>query len=142
MPRLKVKVRYPKPKIKDLEDEIHKAMSEYVVDQLRVWVVAATNPIPVLTGAAKASFTELAERARVSLVINPSAPSRIPLGIAEADSIVVADRSSGEYGWSFSSTLEHLPIVDDRVGFISKADQALRQSALPVLPPIMTEPTQ
>lgn len=134
---LKAIIRYPTPDIDKSMEEIHKYMSEFIVGELKAWVNAVTKPIPVYSGAAKASFTYLATRVGVNLTINPVVRSRIPLGIAEADSIVFADANNGLYGWAFQSRLFHLPIVEDRVNFLDAGRAAIRDPEINLPQPII-----
>lgn len=129
---VRVKVRYPRPDIKATTDEIHKVMAKFVVDTMKVWVIETTNPVPVWSGAARASFLFLAAKAFTSITINPIAPSRITLGITEADSEFIAEKG-GEYGWTWQTDLVHMPIVEDRVAFVAAGLRAIK-GRKPVLP--------
>jgi hypothetical protein len=112
-------------------------MTKFTIDTLKTWVLETVDPIPVWSGAARASFLFLAAKAMTSLTINPIAPdppgSRITLGITEAKAEVIADMNKGEYGWNWSSTLAHIGIVEDRVGFVSAGLQAIKGKQ-PTLP--------
>lgn len=129
-PKVRVKVKYPTPDIKATRDEIHKTMARFTIDTLKTWVLETVDPIPVWSGAARASFLYLAARAFTSIVINPIAPdppgSRISLGITEATSELIADMNRGQYGWTWESDLAHIGIVEDRVGFVSAGLRAIR----------------
>ena len=142
---VRIIVRYPKPDFKVTRDDIHESMSKFLIETLKTWVLETVSPIPVWSGAARASFLFLAERALTSLKINPVAPdppgSRIPLGIAEAKAEVFARKQKGEYGWKWRSTLAHISIVEDRVGFISAGFRAIRNKT-PTLPQPKTKPTK
>lgn len=135
--KVSVEVNYPVPDIKLSEKEIHDHMTKFTLDQLKTWVLETVDPIPVWSGAARASFLFLAAKAFTSLTINPVAPdppgSRLTLGITEAKAEVIADMKKGEYGWNWSSTLAHIGIVEDRVGFISAGLNAIKGKN-PVLP--------
>lgn len=135
--KVRVKVKYPKPDIKKTKAEIHSLMSKFVLVQLKTWVLETVNPIPVWSGAARASFLFLAEKAATSIEINPVAPdppgSRISLGVAEANAEVITNRKKGEYGWSWESTLAHISIVESRVGFVDAGLEAIQRET-PILP--------
>ena len=136
MPKIKTLIAYPIPDLKLSEQAIHEDMRKFNIRQLRKWVLAVTKDIPVWSGAAKASFLFLAAKALTSISINPRAPSRISLGISEADADVIEDKNAGVYGWVWKSDLAHIGIVDDRVKFLDKGEAALKD--LPNLPhPVM-----
>jgi len=130
---VKVKVRYPTPDLKKTRAKNHKAMSKFTVDTLKTWVMHTVDPIPVWSGAARASFLFLAAKAFTSIVINPVAPTRLSLGITEADAEVFSDPGKGLYGWRWESELAHIGIVEDRVGFVAAGLQSI-QNASPDLP--------
>ena len=143
--RVRIKVRYPKPDLKLSQDEIHKSMAKFTIDTLKTWVLETVDPIPVWSGAARASFLFLAAKAFTSITINPVAPdppgSRITLGITEAKAEVFADKQSGLYGWSWESELAHIGIVEDRVGFVSAGLRAISNKR-PTLPQPVTKATR
>lgn len=143
MPKVKVKVNYPTPDFKATEEEIHKTMSKFTIDTLKVWVLETVNVVPVWSGAARASFLFLAAKALTSIRINPVAPdppgSRITLGVTEADAEVIAEKGK-KYGWSWASNLAHIGIVEDRVQFVRAGLNAIRGKQ-PVLPQPKTKPT-
>ena len=140
MPKVKVDVKYPRPDLRETRDKVHKAMTKFTIDQLKTWVLSTVDPVPVYTGAARASFLFLAAKAFTSITINPVAPSRISLGVTEATSEVFVTPGN-EYGWSWSSELAHIGIVEDRVGFVKAGLDAIR-GASPELPQPATKPTK
>jgi hypothetical protein len=134
----RVIVKYPRVDFKKTEDEIHKVMTKFTFDTLAKWVAGTTQPIPVWSGASRASFLRLAALASTSITINPVAPSRLTLGITEASSEVVAKR--GElYGWSWSSTLDYIDIVEERVSFIAAGFASIKAQRV-TLPQPVTKP--
>ena len=123
--KLTIKVRYPRPDLKKTRENNHKAMVKFTQNTMKVWVLETTNPIPVWSGAARASFLFLAAKAFTSIIINPVVESRISLGITEADAEVFI--IIGEvYGWSWQTDLVHMPIVEDRVSFIATGLKAIK----------------
>jgi hypothetical protein len=134
---VKVKVRYPRPDIKKTRENNHKAMVKFTIDTLKAWVLETTNPIPVWSGAARASFLFLAAKASTSITINPIVESRIPLGITEADAEVFAKKGN-LYGWSWQTDLAHMPIVEDRVSFVAAGLKAIKNRK-PKLPQPVTK---
>ncbi len=122
---VKITVRYPRPDLKKTRENNHKVMVKFTHDTLKVWVLETTNPIPVWSGAARASFLFLAAKAFTSIIINPVAKSRLSLGITEANAEVFLE--IGEvYGWSWQTDLVHMPFVEDRVSFIETGLKAIR----------------
>lgn len=111
---------------------IHKDMTKFVFETLKIWVIKTTNPVPVWSGAARASFLKLATQAQIMVAINPVAPSRIPLGIETSRGDVISIPGK-EYGWLWSSDLAHIGIVQDRVGFVEAGLNAIksREALLP-----------
>lgn len=143
--KVKVKVRYPKPDIKKMNAKIHKRMTKFIIGSLKIWVLETVDPIPVWSGAARASFLFLAAKAETSIKIAPVAPdppgSRISLGITEAEAKLIVESKSALYGWEWRSTLDHIGIVESRVGFISAGFRALRNRRVE-LPALETKPTR
>jgi hypothetical protein len=121
---LKVKVNYPTIDIKATEKAIHEEMTSFVIDTLGVWVNQSTGPVPVWSGAARASFLKLADQAKTTIIISPVVASRIPLGIETSEGTVIATPGR-EYGWLWSSDLAHIGIVDDRVDFTNAGLRAI-----------------
>ena len=144
MSKVKVKVNYPRIDFKGTEDEIHEVMSKFTIDTLKTWVLETVNPIPVWSGAARASFLFLAAKALTSIKINPVAPdppgSRITLGITEADAEVIAEKGK-RYGWRWASDLAHIGIVQDRVKFVEAGLNAIKGKQ-PTLPQPKTKPSK
>lgn len=129
---LSIEVNLPIPDIKQTEELYHKELTKATIDALATWVIDTTDVIPVWSGAARASFLKLATEAKVQVDIAPVAPSRIPLGIAESTGVVIAEPLT-QYGWDWSSTLDHIGIVDDRVGFVDVGLNSIKDFA-PELP--------
>ena len=142
---VRIKVRYPNIDFETTRNDIHKSMLRFIIGTLRTWVLETVSPIPVWSGAARASFLSLAAKAVTSITINPIAPdppgSRIPLGEAKATATIISNIIKGEYGWKWRSTLAHISIVEDRVGFISAGFRSL-QGKTPILPQPKTKPTK
>ena len=120
----------PKIDVKKTVDAFHKDMTKFLFDTLKLWVSETTNPVPVWSGAARASFLKLANQAQVTISINPVAPPRIDLGIEQSKGVVTADVKK-EYSWLWSSDLAHIGIVDDRVGFVDIGIAAIRNMEPP-----------
>ena len=129
---LRAEIRYPRIDIDRSVDEIHRVMSELVVEACKTWVISTTDFVPVLTGASKASFLKLAFHARTTLSITPRIKSRIPLGIETSEGEIFAEKGIS-YGWRWSSGLDYIQIVDRHNAFLAAGERSL-QHVSPVLP--------
>lgn len=139
MPKnVSVKVRYPRPDLKKTRNRNHEHMAKFTQDTMKVWVLETTNPIPVWSGAARASFLFLAAKAFTSITINPVAESRITLGITEAKAEVFMKKGK-VYGWSWETDLVHMPFVEDSVAFVEAGLKAIKNMK-PKLPQPITKP--
>lgn len=116
---ISVEINYPTVDLPKTEEKIHQHMTEFTLEALKVWALNSWQPIPVWSGAARATFIKAAQEARSSVEISPVAPSRIPLGIEETTFEFFAVPGK-EYGWEWQSDLAHLPIVEDRTNFVEK----------------------
>lgn len=124
---LKLKGGIPRIDIKATEKAIHEAMIRFVIDDALVpWVTYSTDPVPVWSGAARASFLKLASAAKTKIQINPIVRSRIPLGIETSVGEVISSPGK-EYGWLWSSDLAHIGIVEDRVAFQEAGLRAIKR---------------
>jgi len=133
---LSAKVKYPRIDFKATEKAIHTEMTRFVIeDALVPWVTNSTDPVPVWSGAARASFLKLASQAKTAIQINPIAPSRIPLGIETSVGDVIA-KPGKDYGWLWSSDLAHIGIVNERVDFQSAGLRAIKRLK-PALPNVV-----
>ena len=135
--KIDVEVNYPEVDVRKTRQAIHREMATFTKDVLKSWVLASTEPVPVLTGAAKASWIKAAEQASTRIIINPTKKSRIPLGVSESSFTFFADPGR-RYGWEWSSSLEHLPIVENRVGFIDAGLRSLRGKQPELPQPVTT----
>lgn len=135
---LKVKVRYPTPNLAKTRKANHEYMVNFVRESLETWVIETSTPVPVWSGAARATFLFLAAQAFTSIQINPVVESRISLGLSETDAEVFL-KQGDVYGWRWQTDLIHMPIVEDRVGFIEKGLRSIRNKK-PILPPPVTKP--
>ena len=133
---VRVKVNLPEIDLAKSEREIHKVMTRFTLDTLKTWVLATVDPIPVLTGASRASFLRLAAEAGTSITINPKTESRIFLGITEAESEIFA-MPGQTYGWSWSSTLDYIGVVEDRVGFIDAGLNSIKNAKVELPQPVL-----
>lgn len=131
---LSATVRFPKPDVEQTTEDIHRYMSEVVVDAAKAFVFGSTDVVPVLTGGTKASFLKLAFQCKVALTINPRKTSRIPLGIETSTGEVFAERGQ-LYGFNWSSDLFYIHYVDQRFRFVERGVQAVRNIQIKLPPP-------
>lgn len=131
---LRAVVKYPSIDIQRSEAEIHRVMTDGVIDAAKTWVFSTTDHVPVLTGAAKASFLKLAAQAGVALAISPrkSDPSKVAMSIAGSTGEIVVDYLR-TYAFVWSSDLPYIHIVDQNNSFLFEGERALRNAA-PALP--------
>jgi hypothetical protein len=127
MPKLTVKVRYPTVDKPRTVRKIHKELTAFVIDVLREWVSETTSPVPVWSGAARASFLTAAATAQTSVQIDPVAPSRISLGVTEASFTLIATPGKA-YGFEWASDLAHIGVVQDRVDFLGAGEKVIKAS--------------
>ncbi len=136
-----VDVNYPKIDIPKTEAAIHKTMTKFIIDTLKVWVLESTDTIHVWSGASRASFIKLAGFAQTTIEISPVATSQIPLGIQTSIGTIIS-KPKEEYGWDWASDLSHIQIVDDNYsgpgGFEQAGFKAI-DKLQPVLPDLVTK---
>jgi hypothetical protein len=119
--------------------ELDRVMKDFILRTLSIYVTHSTDPIPVWSGASRASFKKLAVQARTRIDIQPVAPiDRQGLGEATSKGVVLADKAKGEYGWEWASSLDYIPIVDDRVQFVDAGIKSV-QNEKPNLPGVVLE---
>lgn len=117
--------------------QLHETMVQFTKDTLVEWVIHTTQPIPVWSGAARASFIKLANQVQYNVDVSPivSPPSvgdRTILGINESrGEIIISPLST--YGWVWQSTLDYIGIVDDHVNFIDVGQKSIENKS-PKLP--------
>jgi len=121
--------------------DLDKVMKDFIVNSLRTFVTHSTDPIPVWSGASRASFLKLAAIARTTIDINPVAPippgSRIDLGMGTSEGFLTTE-GNRFYGWTWSSDLDYIHIVEDRVAFVDKGIRSVEnlQPNLPKVEPV------
>ena len=94
-------------------------MSDVIAQAVLVWLEAVMAEIPVWSGASRATFVKLASAIGHSLPVAPAAVSaahglftsridRTGMGQATSDGGVTADKQTGEYSFTYSTTLPWL----------------------------------
>ena len=82
------------------EERIDKVMKDFILRSVKTFVIQSTNPIPVWSGASKASFKKLAAVARFSIDVQPTAPiDRRALGVSTSEGFLFVDSVHHIYGW-------------------------------------------
>jgi hypothetical protein len=113
---------------------LDQTMKDFIKESLKTFVIDSTNPIPVWSGASRASFKKLAAIARTRIDIVPVAPiDRRALGVDTSEGFLFVDDVHGLYGWQWSSDLDYIHIVDSRVDFVAKGIRAV-ENLKPNLP--------
>lgn len=107
---------------------IHEVMVQFTKDTLVEWVTHTTQPIPIWSGATRATFIKLANQVQFNIDISPivSPPSvgnRSALGIGESKGEIIANFP--QYGWIWESTLDYTGVVESNVGFIEIGEKAI-----------------
>jgi hypothetical protein len=126
----------PEIDVKKTIKQFHAYMTNFVIDSLSGWVGESTDPIPVWSGASRATFIKAANTAKTQISIAPIvAPigSRIPLGIEKSQFTLIVKPTSS-YGWEWESDLDYIGIVDDRVQFIEAGLKFVKKIGDPTLP--------
>jgi hypothetical protein len=94
-------------------------MTQMIAQALMLWLEAVLAEIPVWSGASRATFVKLASAIGYSLPVAPAAVDsahglfnsridRTGMGMASGDGGVVTDKETGEYTFSYSTTLPWL----------------------------------
>lgn len=110
---IKAKMNAPMLDLTSYRNELDKLAREIISLSIFEYVVTATDIIPIWSGESHATFTELASLVGAPLIINasPTAFARsngVSSGAAQGDGTMVADSSTGEYSFTYATTLDHL----------------------------------
>ena len=112
---MKFKPRFKKPRIntRAYRAALHKEMTRALAEATQNWIRAATEIIPVWSGASVATFLPLLEEiqgATLNLTISPASTAfdGVPDGRSASKGSFTADASSGTYTFSYHTDLAHL----------------------------------
>ena len=94
-------------------------MSEMIAQGLTVWLEAVLAEIPVWSGASRATFVKIAQQIGYNLPVGPatgdwahglfdSRMDRTAMGMAQSDGKLTADKTTGEYTFTYSTALPWL----------------------------------
>ena len=98
----------PRIDVSAYQKALDQHMTHTIAQALMVWLEAVLAEIPVWSGASRATFTKLASAISYSIPIDPVAVDRTGRGMASGDGGMVTDRTTGEYTFSYSTTLPWL----------------------------------
>lgn len=98
---------------------LHAHMSDAIAQALMAWLEAVLAEIPVWSGASRATFVKLAAAISYSLPVAPAAVNaahglftsridRTSKGSAESDGQLTANKDTGEYTFTYGTTLPWL----------------------------------
>jgi len=135
---LKAKVRYPKIDRGKTSDLVHDTLTTAAIDAAKTFVLAATEIVPVWSGASKASFLKLASQISVGLSITPrsDAPNRIPLGIETSTGYLILSRGRS-YSFVWSSDLDYIHIVEENHAFVTAGLAAVENMSVNLPQPVI-----
>ena len=114
---LTAKFQVPNVNFDRFRQALHEKLSESLTEAAKQWLMAVVpvstmEGIPVWSAASRATFSPLASYATYALALAPAgdAPDRVHLGLENGDATFEADRNTGIYRFSYSTTLPHLII--------------------------------
>jgi hypothetical protein len=114
-------------------DALDRVMKDFTLNALKTFVIDSTGPIPVWSGASRATFKKLAAIARTQIDIRPVAYfDGRGLGDSVSTGTLIAEPDVA-YGWEWATDLYYIDIVDGRVGFQEAGIRAV-QDLKPNLP--------
>jgi hypothetical protein len=98
---------------------LDKHMTQGIAQGLMAWLEAVLAEIPVWSGASRATFVKLAQQIGYGLPVAPAAVQaahglfssridRTATGMGQSDGKLTADKETGEYTFSYSTTLPWL----------------------------------
>ena len=98
----------PRIDVAAYQSALHAHMSDMIAQALMAWLEAVLAEIPVWSGASRATFVKLADSISYSIPIAPTVMDRTGRGEASSDGGVVANKETGEYSFTYSTTLPWL----------------------------------
>ena len=98
----------PRIDVAAYQSALHAHMSDVIGQALLIWLEAVLAEIPVWSGAERATFKKLADSISYSIPIAPTVMDRTARGEASGDGGVTASKETGEYSFSYSTTLPWL----------------------------------
>ena len=103
-------LRAPRLDLTAYRKKLHEHLSQQTIEAAKKWFDGAimSHPIPVWSGASRATFRKLADQVGYSLPISPVVASRIPLGEGASQGHLTLNLQKGKYTVHYSTTLKHL----------------------------------
>ena len=109
----------PRIDVSAYRSALDRHMKEAIAQALMTWLEAVLAEIPVWSGASRATFVKLASAIGYSLPVAPAAVNaahglftsridRTGMGQASSDGQMVTDKATGEYSFTYSTTLPWL----------------------------------
>jgi len=98
----------PRIDVAAYQSALHSHMSDMIAQAVLSWLEAVLAEIPVWSGASRATFKKLADSISYSIPIAPTVMDRTGRGEASSDGGVVANKETGEYSFTYSTTLPWL----------------------------------
>ena len=98
----------PRINLAAYQSALHAYMSDQIAQALLTWLEAVLAEIPVWSGASRATFVKLADSISYSLPITPTVMDRTWRGEAQSDGTLTANKDTGEYSFTYSTTLPWL----------------------------------
>ena len=98
----------PRIDVAAYQSALHSHMSDMIAQAVLSWLEAVLAEIPVWSGASRATFKKLADSISYSLPIAPTVMDRTGRGEACGDGGMVANKETGEYSFTYSTTLPWL----------------------------------
>jgi hypothetical protein len=104
----------PRIDVAAYRDVLDGHMKAAIAHGLMEWLEAVLAEIPVWSGASRATFVKLAQQIGYGLPVAPAATAtgqridRTWMGMAQSDGRLTADKETGEYTFTYSTTLPWL----------------------------------
>lgn len=108
--RFKATFRRPKINLDRYKKDLDKHMREMLALGLAAWLEVVTAEVPVWSGASRATFMKIAGEIGYPVTVSGGTAPEDRTGIGEAASkgVLVADIGSGEYTFTYGTTLPWL----------------------------------
>lgn len=107
--KIKATLRAPRVDFTRYRRALQEALGDAIAQAAFQWLGATTAVIPVWSGASLATFQPLASAVGFSLSVSPVAfEDRVNLGLTNATGEITADSNTGQFTFTYSTTLAHL----------------------------------
>jgi hypothetical protein len=107
--RIKATLRVPRVDFAKYRRALQEVLGDAIAQAAFEWLGATTAVIPVWSGASLSTFQPLASAVGFSLSVHPvSFQDRVGLGLSNATGEIVADSNTGQFTFTYTTTLAHL----------------------------------